>query len=64
MKHKRVITIIIKGGAAQWVEGLRKNDSIEIRVKDYDTDGVDTSVLNYDEHGDSYQLLIFDPSKW
>ena len=57
MSETKDIIITIVGGCMQWVEGIP--EGFRVVVKDYDTDGVDNTVLKRDESGDQYQELIW-----
>jgi len=54
------VEIIIQGGA---VVDVVKPDFVEVVIKDFDTDGVDESVLQNDEDGDEYQEFTFPAEK-
>jgi len=50
------VKIIIQGGAVVDVE---KPDYVEVVIQDFDTDGVDETVLQKDSDGDEYQEFVF-----
>lgn len=57
MSKDKEIIIRVEGGLIQSIENI-PND-VTIRVWDYDTDGVDESLTEFDDHGESCVESIY-----
>ena len=53
-----VIEIGVYGGMVQWVRGIPSN--VEVRVHDYDIDGVDPEAIASDGEGNPCVVAIYE----
>lgn len=55
-----VIEVGVYGGLVQWVRGIPKE--LEVRVHDYDVDGVDSGIISSDRDGSSCVVVTYKSS--
>lgn len=51
------IEVGVYGGCVQWVRGMPID--AEVRVNDYDIDGVDTGIISADNEGHPCVVIIY-----
>ena len=56
-KGRRVVEVIVQGGMVANVKGLPKG--MELRIMDYDIEGVDEEALKKDKDGDEYNEVVW-----
>lgn len=58
MMNTRAIEVGVYGGCVQWVRGVPKG--VDVKVNDYDIDGVDEDIIGMDADGHRCITVIYE----